>query len=131
MDEPTSSLNEVETKRLFEFIGDLKKKGVSIIYISHKLEEIFAIADRVQVMRDGKKVGLLNTSETTNTELVMLMVGRTITDMYPKEESTIGELVLKVENLTCDIAKDVSFELHKGEVLGFYRPCRVRAVQKP
>lgn len=120
MDEPTSSLNETETKRLFEFIGSLKKKGVSIIYISHKLEEIFAIADRVQVMRDGKKVGLLHTSETTNTELVMLMVGRTITDMYPKEEATIGEVVLKVENLTCDIAKDISFELHKGEVLGFY-----------
>jgi ABC-type sugar transport system ATPase subunit len=120
MDEPTSSLNETETKRLFEFIGGLKKKGVSIIYISHKLEEIFTIADRVQVMRDGKKVGLLNTHETTNTELVMLMVGRTITDMYPKQESAIGEVVLKVENLSCDIAKCVSFELHKGEVLGFY-----------
>ena len=120
MDEPTSSLNEVETKRLFEFIEDLKKKGVSVIYISHKLDEVFAIADRVQVMRDGKKVGALDVEKTTTTELVELMVGRTILDMYPKEETEIGEEVLRVENLSCHIAKNVSFNVRKGEILGFF-----------
>lgn len=120
MDEPTSSLNEVETRRLFEFIVDLKAKGVSILYISHKLEEIFELADRVQVMRDGKNVGVRDISETSTSELVSLMVGREITDMYPKEDNMIGETVLKVENLTCQIAKEVSFEVKRGEVLGLF-----------
>jgi ABC-type sugar transport system ATPase subunit len=120
MDEPTSSLNDVETKRLFEFIADLKRKGVCILYISHRLEEVFEIADRVQVMRDGKNVGVRNISETTSAELVTLMVGRQIKDMYPKTETAIGETILKVENLSCQIAKNVSFELRRGEVLGLF-----------
>lgn len=120
MDEPTSSLNDVETKRLFELINDLKSKGVSIIYISHKLDEVFHLADRVQVMRDGKKVGLLQTAGTTASELVTLMVGREIGDMYPKELAEVGETVLKVENLSCQIAQNVSFEVKKGEVLGLF-----------
>lgn len=120
MDEPTSSLNEVETKRLFEFINDLKKKGVAIIYISHKLDEVFKIADRVQVMRDGKRVGLLDLEETNTSELVELMVGRAIVDMYPKEEAEIGEEMMRVENLTCNIAHNISFNVRKGEILGLY-----------
>ena len=120
MDEPTSSLNEVETKRLFEFINDLKKKGVAIIYISHKLDEVFEIADRVQVMRDGKRVGLLDLEETNTSELVELMVGRSIVDMYPKEEAEIGEEMMRVENLTCNIAHNISFNVRKGEILGLY-----------
>jgi len=120
MDEPTSSLNEVETKRLFEFINDLKKKGVAIIYISHKLDEVFEIADRVQVMRDGKRVGLLDLEETNTSELVELMVGRAIVDMYPKEEAEIGEEMMRVENLTCNIAHNISFNVRKGEILGLY-----------
>lgn len=120
MDEPTSSLNEVETRRLFEFIVDLKAKGVSILYISHKLEEVFELADRVQVMRDGRNVGVKNISETNTAELVTLMVGREITDMYPKEENEIGDTVLRVENLTCHVAKEVSFEVKRGEVLGLF-----------
>ncbi|MDX1358626.1 MAG: sugar ABC transporter ATP-binding protein, partial [Clostridia bacterium] len=120
MDEPTSALNEIETKRLFEFIFDLKSKGVSIIYISHKLEEVFEIADRVQVMRDGKNVGVREIAKTCTGDLVTLMVGREINEMYPKEETTIGEPVLKVKNLNCDIAKDISFELRKGEILGLF-----------
>ena len=120
MDEPTSSLNEVETKRLFEFIKDLQKQGVSIIYISHKLDEVFEIADRVQVMRDGKRVGLLDLDKTTTSELVELMVGRAIVDMYPKEEAEIGEVMLEVENLSCDIAENISFNVRKGEILGFF-----------
>jgi ABC-type sugar transport system ATPase subunit len=120
MDEPTSALNEVETRRLFEFIVDLRSKGVAIIYISHKLEEVFELADRVQVMRDGKNVGVRTISETNTNELVTLMVGREITDMYPKEDYEIGETVLKVENLNCNIARDISFEVKKGEVLGLF-----------
>ncbi len=120
MDEPTSSLNELETRRLFEIIADLKTKGVSILYISHKLEEVFELADRVQVMRDGQNVGVRDIKDTTTSELVTLMVGREITDMYPKEDHVVGETVLKVENLSCDIACDVSFEVKRGEVLGLF-----------
>lgn len=120
MDEPTSSLNEVETKRLFVFIDDLRKKGVSIIYISHKLEEVFTIADRVQVMRDGKRVGVLDLQNATTSELVELMVGRAIVEMYPKEEAQISEEMLRIENLTCQIAHNISFDVHKGEILGLY-----------
>lgn len=120
MDEPTSALNEIETRRLFEFITDLRSKGVSIIYISHKLEEVFELADRVQVMRDGKNVGVRKISETNTNELVTLMVGREIEEMYPKEEYVIGETVLKIEGLNCNIAKDISFELRRGEILGLF-----------
>jgi len=120
MDEPTSSLNEVETRRLFEFIVDLRKKGVSILYISHKLEEVFELADRVQVMRDGKNVGVRVLNDTTTSELVTMMVGREITDMYPKEENEIGETVLSVKNLSCHFARDISFNVRRGEVLGLF-----------
>ncbi len=120
MDEPTSSLNETETRRLFEFIKDLQKQGVSIIYISHKLDEVFEIADRVQVMRDGKRVGLLELDKATTSELVELMVGRAIVDMYPKEEAEIGDVMLDVKNLSCNIAEDISFNVRKGEILGFF-----------
>ncbi|MCK5249151.1 MAG: sugar ABC transporter ATP-binding protein [Spirochaetaceae bacterium] len=120
MDEPTSSLNEVETERLFDFIRDLKTKGVSIIYISHKLEEVYAVADRVQVMRDGKRVAVSEVKEISTTELVTQMVGRTITDMYPKELTEIGDEVLRVENLSCHRAKNASFNVRKGEILGLF-----------
>ena len=120
MDEPTSSLNDVETKRLFELILELKNKGLSILYISHKLDEIFTLANRVQVMRDGKSVAVLEVSETDAKELVRLMVGRTITDMYPKLGTEIGPPVLEVENLNCSIATNISFKLNKGEILGFF-----------
>jgi ABC-type sugar transport system ATPase subunit len=120
MDEPTSSLNKVETERLFEFIRELKKKGVSIIYISHKLDEVFTIADRVQVMRDGKRVGVLDVGEATSSELVELMVGRSIVEMYPKEDTQIGDEVLRVENLSCNIAEDISFYVRRGEILGLF-----------
>lgn len=120
MDEPTSSLNEVETRRLFEFIEDLKRRGVSTIYISHKLEEVFTIADRVQVMRDGKTVGVVDIERTSTSELVEMMVGRAIVDMYPKEDTGIGDEVLRVENLTCHRAREISFTVRKGEVLGLF-----------
>ncbi len=120
MDEPTAALSEEETQSLFKIIKTLKSKGVSIIYISHRLKEIFEITDRVTVLRDGKKVGALNTRNTNENELVNLMVGRDIKDMYPKREVPIGEVVMEVKNLVADGFKNVSFNLRKGEILGIF-----------
>jgi ABC-type sugar transport system ATPase subunit len=120
MDEPTSSLNEVETDRLFGCIEDLRTRGVSVIYITHKLEEVLRVADRVMVMRDGKRVGVVEAGETTSGQLVEMMVGRKITEMYPKEELPIGDEVLRVEHLSCGCAMDISLSVRKGEILGLY-----------
>jgi len=120
MDEPTAALSEEETQSLFRIIKTLKSKGVSIVYISHRLKEIFAITDRVTVLRDGKKVGTLKTKETDTNELVTMMVGRDIKDMYPKREVPIGDTVMKVKNLTAEGFDNVSFNLRKGEILGIF-----------
>ncbi len=120
MDEPTAALSEEEIKSLFTIIGTLKKRGVSIIYISHRLKEIFEIVDRVTVLRDGKKVGTEKIQETDHGKLVALMVGRAIKDMYPKEEVEIGGVVMDVKNLSADGIDDISFELKKGEILGIF-----------
>jgi len=120
MDEPTAALSEEETQSLFKIIKTLKSKGVSIIYISHRLKEIFEIADRVTVLRDGKKVGTFNTRNTNENELVTSMVGRDIKDMYPKREVLIGEKIMEVKNLISDEFNNVSFNLRKGEILGIF-----------
>ncbi len=120
MDEPTSALSETEIQRMYAFIRDLTAQGVSIIYISHKLDEVFEMANRVQVMRDGKRVAIVNIGETDQDQLVELMVGREISDMYPKEMADIGEVVLEVQNLECGLAKDISFSVRKGELLGLF-----------
>jgi len=121
MDEPTSSLTENEVSHLFSIIGDLKKKGVAIIYITHKMEEIFKIADDVTVMRDGKVIGTYPVSEMNGDKLISLMVGRDLTHRFPPVESTIGEVCLEVKNLTAADQrsfKNISFKLHRGEILG-------------
>lgn len=120
MDEPTAALSEEETQSLFSIIRTLKSKGVSIIYISHRLKEIFAITDRVTVLRDGKKVGSLATRETSENRLVEMMVGRDIKDMYPKREIQPGDVVMEVKNLTADGFIDISFKVRKGEILGIF-----------
>jgi ABC-type sugar transport system ATPase subunit len=120
MDEPTAALSEEETQSLFKIIANLKSRGVSIIYISHRLKEIFQITDRVVVLRDGKKVQYMKTSETSANELVALMVGRDIKEMYPKREVPIGEIVMEVKNLNADGFSDISFTLKKGEILGIF-----------
>lgn len=120
MDEPTAALSEEETQSLFRIIKTLKSKGVSIIYISHRLKEIFEIADRVTVLRDGKKVGTFNTRNTNENELVTSMVGRDIKDMYPKRGVLIGEKIMEVKNLISDGFNNVSFNLRKGEILGIF-----------
>lgn len=119
MDEPTSSLTEREANQLFKIIAELKSQGVAIIYISHKMEEIFKICDEVTVFRDGQMVGSDLAQNLDIDKLISMMVGRDLSEMFPKSEWPIGETVLKVENLSSGKAfHDVSFELHRGEVLG-------------
>ena len=119
MDEPTSAITEKETAILFKQIENLKKQGVAIIYISHKMDEIFRIADRVSVLRDGLFIGTKASQELTEEELIKMMVGREITEIYPKDEATIGKIVLEVKNLSRkNHIHNVNFSLHQGEVLG-------------
>ncbi len=119
MDEPTAPLTVNEVGILFEIVKDLKKKGVTIIYISHRLEELFEIADRVTVMRDGCYVATENMKDMDRKKLISMMAGRELTESYPSRKAVIGEEVLKVENLYGNGDKDISFTLKKGEILGF------------
>ncbi|GHV40681.1 galactose/methyl galactoside import ATP-binding protein MglA [Spirochaetia bacterium] len=121
MDEPTSSLTENEVAHLFEIIRELRSKGVAIIYISHKMEEIFQIADDVTVMRDGKVIGTYPANDLNGDKLISLMVGRDLTHRFPPVESHIGDVCLEVKNLTAANPrsfKNISFQLRKGEILG-------------
>ena len=120
MDEPTSSLNETETQNLFNIIRSLVRNGKSIIYISHRMEEVFEIADRIQIMRDGRTVHVGELSKINRIGIVHHMVGREIKDMYPKAEIPRGNVALQVENLTNDIIKDISFNVRRGEILGLF-----------
>lgn len=121
MDEPTSSLTENEVEHLFTIINALKNRGVSIIYISHKIEEILKISDEVTIMRDGKYIGTWKSSQLTTDMIISKMVGRDMTNRFPPKSNIPGEIVLKVEKLTATMEKsfsDISFELRRGEVLG-------------
>ncbi|MFZ5965782.1 MAG: galactose/methyl galactoside ABC transporter ATP-binding protein MglA [Bacillota bacterium] len=121
MDEPTSSLTEKEVNHLFKIINALKEKGVGIIYISHKMEEILQISDDVTVMRDGKWIATKPADELTTDLIINLMVGRDLTHRFPEKDNKPGETILKVEGLTATYQpsiQDVSFELRKGEILG-------------
>lgn len=120
MDEPTAALSESDTRALFRLIQRLRESSVSIIYISHRLKEIFEITDRVVVLRDGKKVGTVSTNETNANQLVTMMVGRDIKDMYPKIKVPISEKMLEVNNLNAEGITNVSFNLRKGEILGIF-----------
>lgn len=120
LDEPTSSISDKEVNFLFNTMRNLVAKGVGIIYISHKMSELGEICDRVTVMRDGMAVGTKVVKETTTDELVALMVGRELTNYYTRDYLTPGETVLKCENISDGkMVKNVSFELKKGEILGF------------
>ncbi|MBU9735399.1 sugar ABC transporter ATP-binding protein [Lachnospiraceae bacterium ASD5720] len=120
MDEPTSALNEVETKKLFELIRDIKKDGVGVIYISHRMEELFQIADRVEIMRDGKYITTLNVKETNTDEIVAYMVGREVNDMYPSRDCKIGEVAFEVKGLSTSYLKDINLQVRAGEVVGLF-----------
>jgi len=118
MDEPTSSISQKDAEALMRIIKNLRESGVTIVYISHRLHEIKKIADRVTVLRDGSLVGTINADEASNQKLISMMVGREMTNIYPKADVELGEVVIKVENLSSDSFRDVSFELKKGEILG-------------
>ncbi|MCI6464078.1 MAG: sugar ABC transporter ATP-binding protein [Faecalicatena sp.] len=119
MDEPTSSLTSDETERLLDIVRKLKTQGKTIIYISHKLEEIFAISDMISVQRDGEIIDTKPASEMTTEEVIEKMVGRSVQTEYPVRNTTPGEVILKVESVSRKkLVQDVSLELHKGEVLG-------------
>lgn len=121
MDEPTAALTEAEIEDLFKFIRDLRARGAGIIYISHRLEELKQISDRVTVMRDGQYIDTVNTNEATTDQIISMMVGRTIYEAKPElPEEPQNEVVLEVKNLNQGTAlQDINFDLKKGEILGF------------
>ena len=120
MDEPTAALSDTESERLFEIIEKLKNDGVSIIYISHRMEEIFKHSDRITIMRDGRYIKTLNTKETNHAEIVRLMIGRELTEQFPERVAEIDDVRFEVRGLSDDKLLDaVSFEVRAGEILGF------------
>ncbi len=120
MDEPTSALSPGEVDRLFAVIEQLQERGVGIIYVSHKLDEIFRISDRVTVFRDGQRVTTSPIAETTVQQLVTWMVGRELSDLYPKSPAVIGENLLQVSNINGPGVHDVSLTVRAGEVVGIF-----------
>jgi len=121
MDEPTAALPQKEVNMLFKLISSLKRQGISIIYISHHLDEIFQVADRVTVLRNGKNVGELLAVEENRSQIIKYMVGRQIDEAYPKNEIDIKDELLRVESLTKKgIYEDISFSLRRGEILGIF-----------
>lgn len=122
MDEPTATLTEKEVVKLFAIIEELRKKGVSIIYISHRLDEAFKLSDRITVLRDGKKIETKKTNQTSQDEIVSLMVGKVVKDYFAGKKEWTGkeEVIMEVKNYNiADSIYDISFKLHKGEILGF------------
>ena len=123
LDEPTSSLTEPEIKKLFSIVNDLKKQGISFVYISHKMDEIFEICDDVSVLRDGKMILTKSVKETTMDELIAAMVGRSLDKRFPDVDNVPGEPYFEVRNLSTKfnpVLKDISFTVRKGEIFGLY-----------
>ena len=121
LDEPTSSLTQNEVEALFRIVDDLKREGVSIVYISHKMDEILRISDEVTIMRDGQYIGTWPAKELTTDSIITKMVGRELTNLFPQRENKPGEVVFRVEDFTSINPKsfrNVNFELRKGEILG-------------
>lgn len=120
LDEPTSALMNAEVDMLFDVIQKLKERGITVIYITHRIEELFRIADRVTIMRDGTWVNTVNIADVDRASLISAMVGRAFVESYPKLDlSKVGETVLKVDHLSGDAYTDISFEVKAGEILGF------------
>ena len=120
LDEPTASLTKSESEELYRIVDQLRESGVSVIFISHRFEDMYRLASRVTVFRDSKYIGTYDVDKITNADLIKAMVGREITDLFPKPEVEIGREMLRVENLSrVGYFKDVSFTVHAGEILGF------------
>jgi ribose transport system ATP-binding protein len=121
MDEPTSSLSEAETDTLFKIVEILQKRNIAIVYISHKLDEVMQLSDRITVIRDGQNIITMNTCDTTQDMLITNMIGRPLDKQYPEKTGRKqGDVVLDVQNLSGEKFQDVSFQVHAGEVLGFF-----------
>ena len=118
MDEPSATLSMTEVQYMFEMIRRLKKSGVSVIYVSHRIDEVFELCDRVSIMRDGHYIATREVRQTTRHELVRLMVGRELVESYPQRSPAKRDVVLEVRNLTGNGVKDINFELNRGEILG-------------
>lgn len=119
MDEPTAALTQSETTVLFQVINSLKQKGVSIVYISHRMEEIFELCDRITILRDGSYIGTKKISETDMNDVVKMMIGREIGERYPLRNAKTGGVAFEVKGLSCPgVFENVSFQVHAGEVLG-------------
>ena len=123
LDEPTSSLTAPEVEKLFKMMRQLREQGISLIYISHKMDEVFEICDQISVLRDGALVMTKNCKDTDMNELISAMVGRSLDNRFPPVDNTPGEVVLKVEHLSTKYApklQDISFDVKKGEIFGLY-----------
>lgn len=119
MDEPTSSITDREVENLYGIIRDLKMRKTGIIYISHKMEEVYTITDQITVLRDGASIATWNTKEATNDMVVKAMVGRELTEQYPKRKVEIGDTILELKDFTQEgVFENISFKLHRGEILG-------------
>ncbi len=118
-DEPTTSLSDKDVENLFRIIGSLKAKGVAIIYISHRMKEIFEICDRATILRDGEYVGTVTLADTDIDGIIRMMVGRELKQLYPKDRVPVGDVVLDVKGLSGGFIRPASFHLGKGEILGF------------
>lgn len=119
MDEPTSSLTQKETDILFNIIRNLKEQHIGIVYISHRMEEIIGLADDAIVLRDGKLVGILDKNDISRDKIISMMVGRKLSELYPKYDSDIGDVVLEVKDLNQGFIRNISFQVRTGEILGF------------
>ncbi|MCL1834626.1 MAG: sugar ABC transporter ATP-binding protein [Oscillospiraceae bacterium] len=119
LDEPTAMLSTFETQQLFELLKKLRDEGVSVIYISHRMNEVFSISDRISVLRDGHNVSTVNTGDVTESEVVSMMIGRDLASYFPERERRIGDVVFEVRNLSSGkVVNDVSFNVRAGEVFG-------------
>ncbi|MDC7290075.1 sugar ABC transporter ATP-binding protein [Blautia schinkii] len=117
-DEPTAALTIEETEKLYRIIRRLKQKGMAVILISHRMEDIYAVGDRVEVLKDGENSGTLRVSESKVDDIVKLMIGRTMTQQFPHKTNQVGDVIMEVKNLTNSKISNISFDLRRGEVLG-------------
>jgi ABC-type sugar transport system ATPase subunit len=120
MDEPTSALNDVETENLIKFVHNVSERGIAIIYISHRFDEIFRIADSVVVLRDGHNVGGMDIKDASREKFITMMAGRSIADTYNKKQANPGEVILEVDHLSTAQIKEVTFRARRGEITGVY-----------
>ena len=118
MDEPSAPLSVAEVEKMFQVIRGLKQQGISIIYISHRMDEIFEISDRATVMRDGKYITTVETTKTTRKDLISYMIGRELNEVFPEKREPSDDVVLKIDGLCGNGVEDISFEVHSGEILG-------------